>query len=216
MSKRSKQKEKPVILLKAGRSEIGRQAALSHTASLTGSEEIFQAIAKQYGFITVNDVDDMIDAMKVFSRGKKTTGNRLVTVSNSGAAGIAMADYSEVLGLDMVRLSEETAAKIKAIIPPYGSALNPIDVTAQALKEQDILTDTLEVLINDPEIDAIVFQTTFGGTLGKNICLKIAKIDRLTDKPILVTITGTSELTGEGEKSYKRRAYLSILPPIKQ
>ncbi|MFC4799511.1 acetate--CoA ligase family protein [Neobacillus sp. GCM10023253] len=198
ISKTSKRLNKPVILLKSGRSEIGRQAALSHTASLTGSEETFQAIAKQYGFISVNDVDDMIDAMKVFRRGKKTAGNRVVTISNSGAAGIAMADYSEVLGLEMVRLSAETATEIKAIIPPYGSALNPIDVTAQALKEQHILTDTLEVLINDQDIDAIVFQTTFGGNLGKKICQKIAEIDKLTDKPILVTITGTSELTGEG------------------
>jgi acyl-CoA synthetase (NDP forming) len=198
ISKSSKRLKKPVILLKAGRSELGRQAAISHTASLTGSEETFQAVAKQYGFITVNDIDDMLDAMKVFSRGKKAKGNRVVTISNSGAAGIAMADYSESLGLEMVRMSEETGKKIESIIPTYGSALNPIDVTAQALKEQNILTDTLEILINDVEIDAIVFQTTFGGELGKKICQKIADIDQKTDKPILVTITGTSELTGEG------------------
>jgi len=200
LSKSSKSKGKPIILLKAGRSAIGRQAALSHTASLTGSEETFRAIAKQYGLITVNDVDDMIDLMQVFSRGKKAKGNKIVTISNSGAAGIAMADYSEELGLDMLRMTAETSEKITSIIPPYGSALNPIDVTAQALKEQHILTDTLEVLINDDQVDAIVFQTTFGGELGKNICQKIVDIDRRTDKPILVTITGTDELTGPGRR----------------
>lgn len=167
--------DKPLILLKAGRSELGRQAALSHTASLTGSEETFQAIAKQHGIITVNDIDDMIDAMKVFSRGKRVKGNRIVTISNSGAAGIAMADYSEPLGLEMVRLTGKTEAKIKSIIPPYGSALNPIDVTAQALKEQHILTDTLELLIKDDQVDAIVFQTTFGGELGKKSAKRLLK-----------------------------------------
>ncbi|MBX9973618.1 acetate--CoA ligase family protein [Cytobacillus firmus] len=211
ISKSSKELDKPLILLKAGRSELGRRAALSHTASLTGSEETFQAIAKQHGIITVNDIDDMIDAMKVFSRGKRVKGNRIVTISNSGAAGIAMADYSEPLGLEMVRLTGETEAKIKSIIPPYGSALNPIDVTAQALKEQHILTDTLELLIKDDQVDAIVFQTTFGGELGKKICQKIAEIDQKTDKPILVTLTGTSELTGEG-RTILRNAKVPVYP----
>lgn len=198
LSKRSRDLQKPLILLKAGRSELGRQAAMSHTASLTGSEETFQAIAKQYGLITVNDVDDMIDAMKIFSRGKLANGNRVVTISNSGAAGIAMADYSEPLGLDLIRLSNETETKIQSIIPPYGSALNPIDITAQALKEQHILTDTIEALIDDNQVDVIVIQTTFGGELGKTICQKIAEIDQKTEKPIVVTLTGIAELTGEG------------------
>ncbi|MEW9677839.1 acetate--CoA ligase family protein [Lentibacillus sp. L22] len=198
LSKRAKQLGKPLILLKAGRSNLGKQAAMSHTASLTGSEVTFQAIAKQYGLVTVNDVDDMIDAMKIFARSKKAKGNRVVTVSNSGAAGIAMADYSEPLGLELTRLSRQTKTKIEKVIPPYGSALNPIDITAQALKEQDILTDTLEVLIDDDQVDVIVVQTTFGGELGKKICNKVAEIDQKTDKPIVVTITGTNELTGKG------------------
>lgn len=197
LSETSKSLKKPIILLKAGRSEIGRKAALSHTASLTGSNETFQAVAKQYGIITVNDIDDMIDAMKIFSRGKTAKGNRVATISNSGAAGITMADYSEMLGLDMVRLSPETEEKIKSIIPNYGSALNPIDITAQALKEQHIFKDTLEVLINDDEVDVIVIHTTFGGELGKKICKSISEIDKQTEKPIIITVTGSSELTGE-------------------
>ncbi|QQK80338.1 acetate--CoA ligase family protein [Salicibibacter cibi] len=198
LAKRAKALKKPLIMLKAGRSEIGRKAAMSHTASLTGSDETFQAIAKQYGLVVANDVDDMIDLMKVFSRGKQTNGNNVVTISNSGAAGIAMADYSEPLGLELVRLPNETQAKVEEIIPSYGSALNPIDITAQALKEQHILTDTLEVLINEDEVNVIVVQTTFGGELGQNICEKIAEIDKTTEKPIVVTITGTTEITGEG------------------
>ncbi|QQK76421.1 acetate--CoA ligase family protein [Salicibibacter cibarius] len=198
LAKRAKTLKKPLIVLKAGRSEIGRKAAMSHTASLTGSDETFQAIAKQYGLVTANDVDDMIDLMKVFSRGKQSNGNRVVTISNSGAAGIAMADYSEPLGLELVRLPNETQAKVEEIIPSYGSALNPIDITAQALKEQHIFTDTLEVLINEDEVDVIVIQTTFGGELGQKICKKVAEIDKTTAKPIIVTITGTAEITGEG------------------
>ncbi|WP_165820877.1 acetate--CoA ligase family protein [Pueribacillus theae] len=199
LAERSKQLKKPLVLLKAGRSELGKQAAMSHTASLTGSEQAFQAIAKQYGVITANDIDDMIDAMKIFSRGKLANGNRVVTISNSGAAGIAMADYSEELGLELVTLSKETEEKIKQVIPPYGSAMNPVDITAQALKEQHIFIDTLKIVIDDPGIDAIIVQTTFGGELGKKICEKIAEIDKTTDKPIIVTVTGSKEITGHGK-----------------
>lgn len=205
LSKRAKQLHKPLILLKAGRSELGKKAAMSHTASLAGSEETFQAIAKQYGLITVNDIDDMIDAMKIFSRRKRANGNRIVTISNSGAAGIAMADYSEPLGLELIRLSNETKSKIQTIIPPYGSALNPIDITAQALKEQYILTDILETLIYDNQVDVIVVHLTFGGELSKNICKKIAEIDQKTDKPIIVTITGSSEMTGESRELLQKK-----------
>ena len=197
LSETSKHLKKPIILLKAGRSELGSKAALSHTASLTGSNEAFQAVARQLGLVTVNDIDDMIDAMKIFSRGKSAKGNRVATISNSGAAGITMADYSEMLGLDMVRLSSETVEKIKSIIPSYGSALNPIDITAQALKEQHIFTDTLNVLIEDDDVDVVVIHTTFGGELGKKICNSIAEIDLQTDKPIIITVTGSSELTGD-------------------
>jgi len=190
--------DKPLLVLKAGRSELGKQAALSHTASLAGSELAFDAISKQYGLITVNDIDDMIDAMKIFSPGKRAKGPRIASVSNSGATGITIADYCEQIGLDLLKLSNETLEKIKEVIPAYGSPVNPIDITAQALKEQGILTDTLNILVNDDQVDAIVVHTTFGGTLGKRVCEKIAAIDRKTDKPIIVILTGTKELMKPG------------------
>lgn len=223
LAKAAKEKDKPLIMLKAGRSKLGQKAALSHTASMTGSDETYQAIAKQYGIITVNDIDDLITTVKVFLNHKRAAGNRVVTISNSGAAGIAMADYSEDLQLNMITLAEETKRKVADLIPTYGSAMNPIDVTAQSLKEQHILTDTLKILLEDTTIDSIVFQTTFGGELGFNICKAIAEIDAKTDKPILVTITGTDELTGKGRRylqqnkipvyktSYETMVALSVL-----
>ncbi|GAK08134.1 acetate--CoA ligase family protein [Geomicrobium sp. JCM 19038] len=201
LAKKAKEKQKPLLIMKAGRSEIGQEAAMSHTASMTGSDEMFQTIAKQYGVVIANDVDDLVDLMKIFSRAKQMHGKRVATISNSGAAGITMADYSEQLGLDLVRLEESTLKQISSIIPSYGSAVNPIDVTAQALKEQHIIADTLDVLANASEVDAIVVQTTFGGELGKKVCERIVEIDQQTEKPIVVTVTGSEELTGAGRKA---------------
>jgi len=201
LAKKAKEKQKPLLIMKAGRSEIGQEAAMSHTASMTGSDEMFQTIAKQYGVVIANDVDDLVDLMKIFSRAKQMHGKRVATISNSGAAGITMADYSEQLGLDLVRLEESTLKQISSIIPSYGSAVNPIDVTAQALKEQHIIADTLDVLAKASEVDAIVVQTTFGGELGKKVCERIVEIDQQTEKPIVVTVTGSEELTGAGRKA---------------
>jgi len=200
IAKRAKVLKKPLIILKSGNSVIGKEAVLSHTASLAGSEETFQVIAKQYGIITVKDIDEMIDVMQILSRGKLAAGRKLATISNSGAAGIAMADFSEEFGLILEPLQGETKEKIEATIPSYGSALNPIDITAQALKEQHILTDTVETLAKDDNTDIIIIQTTFGGILGEEICRKIVEIDKREKKPIIVTVTGTEELTGKGRK----------------
>lgn len=204
VANRAKELRKPLIILKTGKSEIGKEAVSSHTASLAGSEEMFQVIAKQYGIITVKDIDEMIDVMKIVSRRKWTKGRKLVTISNSGAAGIAMADFSEEFDLILEPLQGEAKAKIDAIIPSYGSALNPIDITAQALKEQHIFTDTVEALVNDNYTDVIVIQTTFGGALGEEICRKIATIDKREEKPIVVTVTGTEELTGKGREVLRK------------
>ena len=200
VAKRAKVLKKPLIILKAGKSAIGKEAASSHTASLAGSEEMFQVIAKQYGIITVKDIDEMIDVMKIVSRRKWSSGRKVVTISNSGAAGIAMADFSEEFGLILEPLQGETKDKIAATIPSYGSALNPIDITAQALKEQHILTETVETLVKDDNTDIIVIQTTFGGVLGEQICRKVVEIDQREEKPIIVTVTGTEELTGKGRQ----------------
>jgi acyl-CoA synthetase (NDP forming) len=203
---KAKELGKPIVIIKAGRSEVGRQAALSHTASLAGSEETFQAVAKQYGIIQADDIDEMVDTIKIFSRGKQARGPRVACVTSSGAAGIAIADHSEALGLELVRLSKETKAKIETIIPSYGSALNPIDITAQALKEQHIFSDTLEVLAQDDQVDVIVVQTTFGGALAVKICETLVEIDKRTTKPIVVTLTGTQEMTGDARSILQQAA----------
>ncbi len=91
LAARVKELRKSLLILKAGRSELGKKAALSHTASLTGSEAGFRAVIRQYGIVGIDDVDDMVDAMKVFARGKPAGGDRVVVISTSGPAGIMMA-----------------------------------------------------------------------------------------------------------------------------
>jgi len=196
-ARRAKQLRKPLIVLKAGQSELGRKSALSHTASVTGSSDAFNAVAKQFGIVQVRDMDDMIDAMKVFARGKFPGGGRIAVLSNSGAAGITIADYCESLGIELAALSDNTTREIGRLIPSFGSASNPIDITAQALMEKHLIRDVMAVLAEADEVDVILLQTTFSSRLSKDIFDDIKELDRKTDKPIIVVHTGTEEIVGE-------------------
>ncbi len=84
------------------------------------------------------------------------------------------------------------------MIPSYGSALNPIDITAQALNEEDIFPETVRTTVEDEGVDAVVLTTTFGTKLRRRICLDLVEIDRSTPKPILLTLTMSREFTGDG------------------
>lgn len=195
---RSKELGKPLLLLKSGRSELGKKAALSHTASLTGSERTFTAVSAQHGIVGIDDVDDMIDAIKVFSRQKRVRGDRVAVISTSGATGIMMADQCEAFGLKMNPLSEMTRERIELVIPPYGSAINPVDITAQALNDERMFAETLRAVVEDDDVDAVVITTTFGTELLRKLCLELVEVDRLTHKPLLVTLTMSRELTADG------------------
>lgn len=198
LAARAKALRKPLLILKSGRSELGKKAALSHTASLTGSEAAFRAVSRQYGIVSIDDVDDMVDAMKVFARGKQAHGDRVAVISTSGATGIMMADQCEAFGLRMEPLSEATRSRIEDVIPSYGSALNPIDITAQSLNEESIFPETVRAAVEDEGVDAVVITTTLGTQLLSRICWDLVEIDRSTPKPILLTLTMSRELTEEG------------------
>ncbi|WP_246234631.1 acetate--CoA ligase family protein [Bacillus aquiflavi] len=196
--KRAKEKRKPVIILKSGRSQLGQKAALSHTASIAGSSDVYEAVAEQYGAISVRDMNDMIDAMKIFSRKKYASGSKIAVVTTSGASGIAMADLSEEYELEMAELSSKTKEMIEGIIPSFGSSLNPIDITLQALNNKSILSDTIEALVEAEECDLVVVATTLGGKLGEKVCQDIIELDKKTEKPIIVTLTGRKDIVGGG------------------
>jgi len=198
LAERSTELGKPLLLLKSGRSELGRKAALSHTASLTGSEKPFAAVSAQYGIVSIDDVDDMIDAIKVFARQKRVRGDRVAVISTSGATGIMMADQCEAFGLKMNPLSEATRERIEAAIPSYGSAMNPVDITAQALNDERMFAETLRAAVDDEDTDAIVVTTTFGTQLLRKLCHELIEVDKVTPKPILVTLTMSRELSAEG------------------
>ena len=194
---------KPIVAVKVGRSEIGQKAASSHTASLTGSDAVCDAFFKQKGVIRVNDIEEMIDIAALMQRiPALPEGTRVGLITTSGGGGILMADEASELGLTISELDAKTTKAIEEVIPPYGSALNPVDVTAQVINKADDFMKVLEAMTAYDKIDALVLCVTqITGPQGLQMAQDIVSMSKKTKKPIVVAWTTGDNLVGEQLKT---------------
>lgn len=186
---------KPIVSLKVGRSEVGQKAASSHTASLTGSDKVVDAFFKQNGIIRVDDIQDITDIAGLFSKIPTPIGKGLGIVTTSGGAGILAADTAVELGLEVPELTEETRMKISKVIPDYGSAMNPVDVTAQVINDPEGFMNVLDAMLDSPDIDALVIVVTmiYGGA-GERLARDIVDVYKRAQKPIALCWTAGDRL----------------------
>jgi acetyltransferase len=190
---------KPIVALKAGRSAVGQKAASSHTASLTGSDEVCDAFFRQKGIIRVNDIEEMMDiAALMQSIPALPEGTGLGIITTSGGGGILAADAAVEIGLDVPELAPETTRTITGVIPAYGSAANPVDVTAQVINEAEDFLKVVEAMVADPQVQALVIVVTMiTGASGHRMATDIVELSRRVSKPLTVAWTAGDRLMGE-------------------
>lgn len=141
---------KPVIGLKVGRSEYGRKAAQSHTASLTGSAEVNSAVFRQFGVIEVDDIDELVDTAWLFARAMPGEQEALGIYCSSGGTAALTADAVGAAGLTLATFAPETTAVLRAKLPAYAAIGNPVDTTAMVLSDKTVVETTLGCVANDP------------------------------------------------------------------
>src|ERR1700710_1217596 len=146
---------KPVIVTKVGRSGAGERAAASHTASMAGWSAAYDAVFAKYGFIVSNDLDEAVTIAAVLTTSPLPKGDRVAVVTVSGGAGIWGADTVSMQGLQVPELPAPVEAEIRKLLPSYGAARNPIDVTAQGVHSGG-LQKSIDLLDQSSEIDAIL------------------------------------------------------------
>lgn len=179
---------KPIIALKVGNSASGQKAAATHTAALTGSGAAYKSYFDKMGILQANDSDEVIDLAQVFVPGKLPLGSRVGIVTMSGGVGILLADRSEELGLQVPELSEELQVKVRKVIPAFGCAQNPIDVTAQSLNQGEEFKKCLKLLLASDELDMLIVAITMAtGEMAKKIGRDIAEAALDTEKPLVVS-----------------------------
>ncbi|WP_233809908.1 acetate--CoA ligase family protein [Paraburkholderia sp. HP33-1] len=124
---------KPVVLLKAGRSDEAARAAMSHTASIVGSADVLDAVCSQYGVLVAETMEEMLDYGLIFQDGRRPAGSRVGIVTTSGGAGVLLSDEAARAGLSLPELPRDEQERLIAVLPQpfYGNVSNPIDTTAQ-------------------------------------------------------------------------------------
>jgi acyl-CoA synthetase (NDP forming) len=161
--------EKPIILIKGGKTEGGRTTARSHTGSIAGSYDVCQAAFKQYGIIEVNSMVELVNYGKAFSIAlaqvppKLPNGNRVGIFSGGGGACVLMADDAEREGLVLAQLDPTTIEKLDEILPPYWPHRNPVDLVASW--DFGSYSKVLKILLEDPNVDSVVARPPLGFSL---------------------------------------------------
>lgn len=123
---------KPVIVVKAGRHEVGAKAAMSHTGSLVGSDDVFEAALRRAGAVRANSIEQLFAAAELLSSHHRVGGNRLGVVTNAGGPGVMAADRAAELGVEIPDLSEKALAALNEALPAAWSHANPVDILGDA------------------------------------------------------------------------------------
>jgi len=150
---------KPVVVIKVGRSAAGSRATESHTGSMAGWDAAYDAFFQQFGMIAVDDPARAILIAGAFATCPIPKGRRAAVVTVSGGGGAVVADALSAVGMELPELQPATQATIRTMIPFYGSAHNPVDVTGQAARTEAPLR-IIELLASGDEVDMVVAVTT--------------------------------------------------------
>jgi acetate---CoA ligase (ADP-forming) len=184
----------PIIALKSGRSEAGRQAAQSHTGALANEDRVVDAFFEHHGIWRAPDMRGLVEATELYLKGWKPKGRRLVAISNSGAVCVLTADAATAVGMPMATLAQETDKKLKGILPSFATTTNPIDLTAALLSNSRLFGDILPVIAEDPAADAFLIGVPVAGP-GYDVeafARDSAAFGRQTGKPLVIAATQRS------------------------
>jgi len=149
---------KPILAIKTGRTAQGAAAAASHTGSLAGSDEVYDALFAQAGVLRVDSVEDLFDFATAFANQPIPKGNRVAILTNAGGPGIMTTDSCVRNGLVVPRLTPESVKELEKSLPPMASTNNPVDVIGDAL--HDRYKASLDVLLKEPNIDSVIVLVT--------------------------------------------------------
>ena len=188
---------KPIIVIKAGRTAAAAKAAASHTGSLTGSDDVLDAAFRRVGVLRVNSISDIFYMSEVLAKQPRPKGNRLCIVTNAGGPGVLATDALIQGGGELAELSQETMEEFNKILPPAWSHNNPVDILGDA--EPERYSKSLEIAAKDPSIDGmLIVMTPQGMTNPTLIAEHLKPYANTLGKPVLASwMGGTTVAAGE-------------------
>jgi acetyltransferase len=188
---------KPILVIKAGRTELAAKAAASHTGSLAGSDAVMDAAFRRVGVLRIDELSDVFHMTEVLARQPRPSGPRLTIVTNAGGPGVLATDALVRLGAEPSSLAAETVEALNKVLPPHWSHGNPIDIIGDA--GPDRYEQSVRIAASDPNTDGLlVIMTPQAISDPVDIARKIAPFATVKSKPVLASWMG-GEKAGEGE-----------------
>ncbi len=174
--------KKPLVAIKSGRTRAGTRAASSHTGTLAGADEIYEAAFRKAGILRVEGIEEMFDLCQTLAQCPLPQGNRVAIVTNSGGPGILAADRAERLGLDVTEPTTTLQEGLKPCLSPHASLQNPIDLTVESGYEEYRVA--LKTVFS--EYDAVIVINVATPYLDSNgIARGIIDAAKDTEKPVI-------------------------------
>jgi acetyltransferase len=195
---------KPVIVLKAGREQASVIAAATHSASLAGSDAVFESALRRAGAVRATTLEQLFFAAELLSERRRSTGNRLAIVTNAGGIGVMAADRAAQCGLALPQLSERTVSTLKQLLPAHWDGGNPINVFGDASTER--YAQALSAILRDEHVDgAVALVAPLALTKPVEVAHALASAANETRKPVLASFLG-------GTQQREARTFLHSTP----
>lgn len=184
---------KPVLLLKAGRTEAGASAAASHTGSLAGNDEIFDAAFKQAGIIRCDNIEEMFNIAIAFAYQPAPRSNKVAIITNAGGPGVLTTDAAIRDGLQLAKFSDEITREFKKALPANANIKNPVDVVGDA--RADRYNVALNGAFREDDVDAVfVILTPQSMTDIETIAREVVKVSKQYSKPVYASFMGEADV----------------------
>jgi len=190
--------KKPIIAIKAGKTEAGARAAASHTGAIAGSDHVYAAAFAQAGILRVRDMEEFFDAAKALAMQPPAAGKNVAIITDAGGPGIMAADECELQGMVVKKLSEKTLQKFEKLkeegkIPKFAATHNPVDLTGSVTSEMYELA--AELVFQDPEIHGVLLLGLHHTpALQEDYIDRVAAVANKYNKPIVACDIGETEM----------------------
>lgn len=211
-------RRKPIVMLKSGFTEAGKQAAVAHTAAMAAEDRLVDGLLRQAGIVRVWEYTHLILAAKALSMLPLPQGNRVSFLAPSGAMLVAYTDFCVRLGLEVPPVNPETVRRLQEISPPYIRMRNPVDIWAAATVKgvEFAYREGMEAVLKDPNIDAVVPVLMLTREIGVppfDFILELT--ERYPEKPVLVSYSGDTGCMAECKAFLEPRG-VPTFPEIEQ
>lgn len=187
LAARAAELEKPIALIKFGRTEAGARAAASHTGAVTGADAVFEAASRQLGLIRVNDAAELYEAAMLLRQRARPAGNRATSMAISGGNLVLLTDTAAQHGIGFPPFGAATAEKLKAFMPGFMAVTNPLDLSAAAIGTADIFGEAARAVLADDAVDVAIPVITMAPAADIRA---IAALAAASPKPVPILWTG--------------------------